>query len=224
MTYVSAILLAGGTGTRMGREVPKQYLPLTNKVVARHSFDLFLTMPEIREIIVVCHPSFQHYFSTESKTKVLFALPGARRQDSVYNGLQLADGLSDLTIVHDSARPLVSEDVTRRTLVAAALCGAATAAVPIKVTVKRSNCKGVVESTLDRSALWEIQTPQIIRTALLRRAFAHALECQIDVTDDVSLVEALGEPVQLVMGDYANLKVTTPEDLVVAHALLPTPE
>ncbi len=218
---VSAILLAGGTGTRMGGDTPKQYLPLDGKPVAHYSFDLFVNSPAISELIVVCHPDYRHYFSSAfSRIPLVFAEPGPRRQDSVYNGLQAASQDADYICIHDAARPMITHQMLVSALEGAAEHGAATVGVPLKATVKQSYGDNLVHSTLERSCLWEIQTPQVIRATLLRDAFQHALAHNIAVTDDVSLVEALGKPVKLVQGDYSNLKITTPDDLVLAECLL----
>lgn len=216
---VSAILVAGGSGTRMQSEIPKQYLPLERKPIARYSFDLFIGMPEVAQMIVVCDPLYRQHFS--SPKKVDFALPGERRQDSVYNGLQLVASDADLVCIHDAARPLITESLVRRVLDAAALHGAATAGMPLKFTVKETG-KGstFVASTPDRSLLWEIQTPQVIRPDWLIKGFFKAEAEGLNVTDDVSLVELLGHPVTIIEGSYANLKITTPEDLAIAKSLL----
>ncbi|MCE5316403.1 MAG: 2-C-methyl-D-erythritol 4-phosphate cytidylyltransferase [Parachlamydia sp.] len=216
---VSVILLAGGSGTRMRAVIPKQFLPLDQKPIARHSFDVLLAMPEVNQMIVVCDPLYRdHFFSAKA---VDFALPGERRQDSVYNGLQLISKDADLVCVHDSARPLITKPLVRRVLEAATIHGAATAGMPLKFTVKETLKGGtLVVSTPDRSLLWEIQTPQVTRPELLKRGFSKAQAEGLTVTDEVSLVELLGLPVKIIEGSYANLKITTPEDLAIAKSLI----
>lgn len=216
---VSAILVAGGTGTRMQADMSKQYLQLEHKPIARHSFDVLLAMPEVMQMIVVCNPLYRKHFLLEKR--VDFALPGERRQDSVYNGLQLVSNDADLVCIHDSVRPLITEPLVRRVLEAAAQHGAATAGMPLKFTVKET-VKGssLVASTPDRSLLWEIQTPQVIRPDLLKQGFSKARAEGLNVTDDVSLVELLGHPVTIIEGSYANLKITTHEDLAIAKSLI----
>lgn len=220
---VSLILLAGGTGTRMQAEMPKQYLPLgiSQKPIARHSFDLLLTLPEVTQMIVVCDPLYRAQFASE--TPVLFALPGQRRQDSVYHGLQFVSDDADLVCIHDSARPLISAPLVRRVLKAAISHGAATAGMPLKFTVKETHREpgkeNFVASTPNRNFLWEIQTPQAMRPELLKRGFAEAHTQNLTVTDDVSLAELIGHPVKIVEGSYANLKISTPEDLAIAERL-----
>ncbi|MBA3958299.1 MAG: 2-C-methyl-D-erythritol 4-phosphate cytidylyltransferase [Parachlamydiaceae bacterium] len=215
------ILLAGGTGTRMRSTTPKQFLPLKGKVLALHSLEVFLSMSEFSEIVIVCAKEFRHLFSPyANKATIHFAEPGRRRQDSVYNGLQQISLPSDYVCIHDSARPLIDVTLVTRALTAAQEHGAATVGMPIKFTIKECCSSQLVTTTPDRSKYWEIQTPQVIKTDLLKSGFEHILKHQIDVTDDVSIVELLGHPVKLVEGSYNNLKVTTPEDLAVAKSFL----
>ena len=126
---------------------------------------------------------------------------------------------AELIAIHDGARPLVSQEVLERAIVRAAQCGAAAPAVPVKDTIKRAR-DGMVEATLNRSELFAIQTPQVFQGDLIRTALIKALEEGAELTDDCSAVERLGIGVALTQGDYRNLKITTPEDLAVAEALL----
>ncbi len=217
---IGAILLAGGVGSRMGMPLPKQFMLLNGKPIAQHCLDVFASMPEIIEIVIVCAPEYCHMFDlTDLQAKLSFAMPGNRRQDSVYNGLQELSLNPALVSVHDTARPLITTSLVQRIADAADKHGAATAALPVKFTVKESDDFGFVICTPDRSTLWEIQTPQIMRLSLLQAGFANAHLKDLTVTDDVSLVELMGLPVQLIEGCHRNLKITTPEDLVIAQAL-----
>lgn len=219
-SQVCVILVAGGMGTRMQSTTPKQFLTLHHKPVVRHSYDLFLSLPEVKEIVVVCAPQYHSLFQpTPSNTKITFASPGERRQDSVYNGLQSMRSASPYVCIHDAARPFIDESLVRRVIQAGSQYGAATAAMPVKFTLKECDDSKFVKKTPDRSRLWEIQTPQVIRTSLLKQGFAYAQERNIEVTDDVSLVELLNHPVKLVEGSYKNLKITTPDDLAFSEYL-----
>lgn len=218
--HVSAIVLAGGLGTRMQTAVPKQFLQLAGKPIARFSFDQFLSMPEIEEIVVVCDPAYRDLFDIDIGKRVIFAFPGKRRQDSVYNGVMETSEACEFVCVHDGARPFIDVALIKRALEAAFQHGAATVGMPIKFTVKESTPQHFVRSTPDRTLIWEIQTPQVIQRELILEGFRYAQEHNLTVTDDVSLVELIGKDVKLVEGSYINLKVTVPADLTIAENLL----
>ena len=184
--YVSVILSSGGIGERMQSKIPKQYLTLGDKPIARYSFEIFSEMPEVAEIIIVCDPSYHHIFASESHgISVKFAEPGKRRQDSVFNGFKMIDKSSKLVCIHDAVRPFITADMARRILHAASETGAATAGMPVKFTVKECQEDGLVKKTLPRSLIWEIQTPQVIKPELLKLGFKMALDKDLTVTDDV---------------------------------------
>lgn len=221
MMCVSVILLAGGTGSRMNSNLPKQYMALMNKPVVRHSLDLFLTLPEVHEIIAVCDPAYKPIFEVANlNSKIRFAKPGRRRQDSLYNGLQMIAAEANLVCVHDAARPFITETLVRQVLAEGYAHGAATVGMPIKFTVKESDSHHFVKNTPDRSRIWEIQTPQVIRPTLLRKGFEMAIEKELTVSDDVSLAELIHHPVKLVEGSYSNIKITTKEDMLLAECLM----
>ncbi|KAL8156091.1 hypothetical protein AgCh_001250 [Apium graveolens] len=220
---VSVILLAGGKGKRMGASMPKQYLPLFGQPIALYSFYTFSLMPEVKEIIVVCDPSYQDIFEdAKEKTHVdlKFALPGKERQDSVYSGFQAVDPNSMLLCIHDSARPLVSSSDAKKVLIDGWLIGAAVLGVPAKATIKEANMKSFVVKTLDRKTLWEMQTPQVMKPELLKNGFELVNREGLEVTDDVSIVEHLKHPVYITEGSYTNIKVTTPDDMILAEKIL----
>lgn len=215
---ISVILLAGGHGTRMESTIPKQYFTLGDRPIARHSFDLFLALPEIDEIVVVCAPEFEGVFAHFSSMSVKFASPGKRRQDSVYNGLQQSS--HPLICIHDAARPFIDVKMVLTVLEAGEQYGAATVGSPIRFTIKEADPHHFVHQTPDRSKIWEIQTPQVLSRDILTQGFQHADQHNITVTDDVSLAELIGKPVKLVEGSAANLKITTRTDLAIAHHIL----
>lgn len=207
---ITAIILSGGKGLRMGQALPKQYLPLAGKPVACHSVAVFLAHPLIAQVIVVAAAEYRSLF-----TSVEFAEPGERRQDSLLNGLKRAR--HEWICVHDAARPFVTEELVTRLIQEGFETGAATLAMPVKNTLKESDANGFVHHTPDRSLIWEVQTPQFVSKMVLERGFAHAHAHHITVTDDVSLAELVGHPVKLVRGSYQNIKITTPEDLVLCQ-------
>ncbi|XP_010523431.1 PREDICTED: 2-C-methyl-D-erythritol 4-phosphate cytidylyltransferase, chloroplastic isoform X1 [Tarenaya hassleriana] len=220
---VSVILLAGGQGKRMGMSIPKQYLPLLGQPIAVYSFFTFSRMNEVKEIVVVCDPFYRDVFEDAQELvdiDLKFALPGKERQDSVYNGLQEVDLNSELVCIHDSARPLVTTEDVEKVLKDGSVVGAAVLGVPAKATIKEANSESFVVKTLDRKTLWEMQTPQVIKPELLKRGFELVNKEALEVTDDVSIVEHLKHPVYITEGSYTNIKVTTPDDLLLAERIL----
>lgn len=238
MGDVGFVLLAGGTGSRMKANMPKQFLTLRGKPVLEHSLDLFLkTLPAFLEeqghsapkfVILVMDPKYQPDFAyllaDYPEHRLTFADPGVERQGSVENGLaQLVTVSSDdckFVAVHDSARPLVTIAEVVHAVRDAKEYGAAVLGVPCKATIKESLDGTLVTRTIPRATLWEVHTPQVVKIDTLRRGFKKVAAENLEVTDDVSIVEALGEPVKLTRGEYTNLKITTPEDMDVADAIL----
>lgn len=213
--FSSVVIVAGGSGKRMGR--PKQMLPLGGKPVLAHTVQAFKNTAGVQEIVVVTppenRPALDHYFQG-----LIYADPGSTRLESVKNGFSKVSPQAQTVAVHDGARPLVNPAAIAVCLQTAAQEGAAVLAVPVKDTVKVCQ-NGVVQKTLDRSALWAAQTPQCYQREIL----AEALEkfgTEKDATDESQLVEKLGVKVRVVPSDYKNNKITTPEDLVFAEALL----
>ncbi len=218
----SIIFLAGGSGQRMGNVIPKQYLLLRNKPIALYSFEVFASLPEVDQLIVVCEPKYQALFKEiplVHSISIHFALPGKRRQDSVYHGLQLIEG-NPLVCVHDSARPFIDSQIVRKTVEAANVCGAAAVGVKAKSTIKICDRAQRVIETPNRDSLWEVQTPQVVRYSILKEGFDYSLKHSLTVTDDVSLVELLEKQVNIIEGSYSNIKITNPIDLIYAEQLL----
>ncbi len=221
MATMTAIFLAGGTGLRMNQKIPKQYLLIDGQPLFHYSLKTLLQVSAIEEIIIVCDPYYRNYFTNYQDYKLIkFALPGLRRQDSVYNGLQLANPLHSLICIHDAARPFIIKEQVLRVSEAAANYGAATLAMPLKFTIKEATANQFVKQTLARASLWEIQTPQILTQDILLAGFKIAHEKNITVTDDVSLAELIPSPVKLVEGSYENIKITSTEDLLLAKELI----
>lgn len=180
-------------------------------------------MPEVAQLIVVVAEAYRPDFTqiaAQLGVSLTFADPGKERQDSVFNGLSaVVDGAS-VVCIHDAARPLVTAGNVREVLRDGIVYGAAVLGVPSKATIKESADGQFVLRTIERKRLWEIQTPQVVKPEVLRRGFEKVRREGLDVTDDVSIVEQLGEPVKLTMGEYTNIKLTTPEDMNIAESIL----
>ncbi|MBP5404151.1 MAG: 2-C-methyl-D-erythritol 4-phosphate cytidylyltransferase [Elusimicrobiaceae bacterium] len=215
--FASAVIVAGGSGSRMGR--PKQLLPVGGKPVVVRSIEAFQKCPHVREIVVVT-PEENREVVLRYVQGVRFANPGQTRLESVKNGVSCINASADVVAVHDGARPFVASSHIENALQTALEKGAAVLAVPVKDTVKEGE-NGAVMRTLERSKLWAAQTPQCYRREILEEAL-EKFGAQKEATDESQLVEKLGVSVRLVPSDYTNFKITTPEDLIFAEALVST--
>ena len=230
MMKATVIIPAAGSGRRMGGSVSKQYLELAGKPILAHTLTLFENHPLIEHIYLIvpagdiayCQEQIVDRYHFKKVSRIVAG--GAERQDSVANGLNAIaeDGLNQPArpiLIHDGARPLFDcqhlsalIDVVRET-------GACTIGVPVKDTIKTVENSTITHSP-ERSQLWQVQTPQGFQYQLIREAFDRATSDSFVATDDASLVERLGHPVKMLEGDYRNIKVTTPEDILIAVALL----
>lgn len=227
--FISAIIAAGGHGSRLGSDIPKQFLHLGSKSVLQRSIEALAASPLIDELIVALPAE---HLQAASAVRAWVSKPlrciegGARRQDSVANAFATVDPRTQLVVVHDAARPFVSEDVIARTVQAADASGAAIAAVAAQDTIKRASMFGekgrrFVEETLGRDTIFMAQTPQAFRREVLARALEVA-QATDTATDEASLAELAGFAVQLVEGDVRNIKITTMADLDAARARVDT--
>ncbi|WP_018131255.1 2-C-methyl-D-erythritol 4-phosphate cytidylyltransferase [Effusibacillus pohliae] len=221
---VVAIVVAAGSGSRMQTKIKKPYLEIAGVPLLVRTLRALERSALIREIVLVVREEelaeAKRLIDQYGIRKVIrYAAGGAERQDSVRNGLRMVDDAADLIVVHDGARPFVTADEIDRVIAAAAECGAATIGTPVKDTIKKV-ADGTVEETLPRETLFAVQTPQAFRAQLLRKAHAMAVAAGCRSTDDASLVEWTGHPVRVVEGSYRNIKITTPEDLLIAEAFV----
>ena len=214
MKNASVIIVAGGSGKRMGR--PKQMLPINGKPVLERSIEAFLKIPQVGQIVVVTGEDIFKKISKHYKN-LTHALAGETRLQSVINGVNALNPKFELVAVHDGARPLVSPKDIKAGLASAAKNKAAVLAVPVKDTIKKVS-GGKITETLDRSVLYAAQTPQCYRAEILKKALNKYGDLK-DATDESQLVEKLGVKVAVVVSDYKNIKITTPEDIVIAEAL-----
>ena len=218
----TAVVPAAGRSLRMGED--KLFLPVGEVPVILRTLRVLESSDYITEIIVVTREENIVPMGQLCKDAALgkvrkIVVGGETRTASVLAGIREADPASELIAVHDGARPLVTVEIINAAIEKAAQRGAAVPAVPMKDTVKRA-VSGVVEATLDRSTLYAVQTPQVFEHGLIQGALEKAVADGAEITDDCSAVERIGMPVCLTEGSYDNIKITTPEDLAVAEAIL----
>lgn len=221
--HVSAIIAAGGRGTRFGGSAPKQIRTVAGIPILQRSVDAFLRSERVHEVVVALPSEL-----VAEPPAYLVGIPrlslvegGARRQDSVANAFARLPH-ADIVVIHDAARPLVSDDVIARTIDAAIVDGAAIAAVQATDTVKRGDREHFITGTVPRDEVYLAQTPQAFRADVLRAALAMARRSE-DATDEAMLAEQAGHRVRLVTGARQNLKITTQDDLEMAERLLAPP-
>lgn len=215
-----AIILGAGSGTRMKSEKSKLLLELCGKTVIERTVSAFSRLPEVNEIIVVCREcDLKSFEEVLSDYDISYCLGGETRQQSVMNALETIDEC-DYLLIHDGARPLITETEIRQTLKSAMQNGAAAVGVPVKDTIKVVDNNMQIVDTPDRSKLISIRTPQIFDFSLYIGAAGLAKRQGADFTDDCRLVENYGKPVFAVSGDYGNIKITTPEDIPTAESII----
>jgi len=226
MSKVTALIPAAGMGKRMGKTVAKQFLPLGDKPMLAHTLLTFQNLPEVDEIIPILSQEdmeiclrdiIERYHISKVKTLVV---GGRERQDSVANGLHKIEKDTAVVLVHDGVRPFVTPDLIKEAIRLAKKGECIAAGVPIKDTIKEVDADGFVRHTLDRNRLWSIQTPQAFPAKTLKRVYEESFARKIYGTDDATLVERAGIKVRVIMGSYENIKITTPEDLLLAEEIL----
>jgi 2-C-methyl-D-erythritol 4-phosphate cytidylyltransferase len=214
---VAVVLPAGGAGRRLGAAIPKQFVRLGGIPIIALTVRHFARHPRVAEIVVAAPTALVDYTARVLERHVPRArcavVPGgAERQESVWEGLRAVSGNAAVVVVHDAVRPFITGALIDDVVAAARGAGAAICALPIAETVKRVRDE-LVDATVDRSALWAVQTPQAFRLGILREAHDKARRDAFVGTDDAMLVERLGHPVRVVRGLVDNVKITTPEDL-----------
>lgn len=223
---ISAVIVAAGNSTRMNIGKSKQYIKIYEVPVLARSIIPFENMSLIDEIVVVVNQSDINYCNQEiikpynfTKIKSIVA-GGNNRQQSVFNGIKQTDSSSDIILIHDGARPFVSFETIKKTVLTAKNNPSVTCAVKVKDTIKMSDKDGFVDKTIPRELLWSIQTPQAFKRDIIINAHEDAIKENFLGTDDTVLVERLGIKTKIVDGDYFNIKITTKEDLIFAKAIL----
>ncbi len=223
--YTVALVPAAGRGVRMGGDMPKQYLVVGGVPLIVHSLRTLQSAPVVDDIVVAVPEADREYCRREivgrfGLTKVRHVVAGgAQRQDSVQAALAAAEARAEIVVVHDAVRPFLTVEMIVRVCEAAARHGGAIIAIPARDTLKEVGEDGRIERTVDRTRLWQAQTPQAFRLDILQRAHEKARADRYVGTDEADLVQRLGEPVVVVEGSGDNIKVTKPEDLVIGDAI-----
>jgi 2-C-methyl-D-erythritol 4-phosphate cytidylyltransferase len=217
---LAIIVVAGGQSTRMGG-VDKSFLEMNGQPLSYWTLKNFAGI-KYSELIIVSPKNAEANYKkilNDLGMTAEFALPGKRRQDSVLSGLNRIKDC-EIVLIHDMARPNIKQNIIKASISAAQKSGAAIAGVPAKDTIKIVGDDMEIKETPSRKLLWQAQTPQVFKYELIMRAYKRAQEYGYDATDDAEIVERLGEAVKVVMGSYENIKVTTPEDVVVLERIM----
>lgn len=226
----SAIVLSAGSGTRMGLDIPKQYMPLLGKPVLYYTLKAFQES-DVNEIIIVCGAGDEDFVRETiveefGFDKVIAIVPGGEnRYDSVYAGLSCVRG--EYVLIHDGARCFVDQDIIANALEELASHDACVVGMPVKDTIKQVDARGCVVDTPSRSSLWLVQTPQCFRTSLAQTSYKKMYQAKEEgldishVTDDAMVIESFSNvSVKMIAGDYNNIKITTPEDVILGETIL----
>ena len=219
------IIVAARTGSRMKKDINKQFIKLDNKEIIAYTIDKFYINDEIDDIVVVIKKDEEDYFKENILEKYNFknikiAYGGEERQDSVYNGIQKLDKNCEVVLVHDGARPFVTEEIINNSIQEAKKHNAVVVGVKVKDTIKVVGEEGNIVDTPNRKYLWSVQTPQVFKYDIITKAYENAYNENYYGTDDAMLVEKIGYDVKMIEGSYDNIKITTQEDLNFGEQIL----
>jgi 2-C-methyl-D-erythritol 4-phosphate cytidylyltransferase len=225
---IAAVIAAGGSGSRISRQINKQYLPLNNKPILIYSFEKFALHEKIDTVIIVaaehememCSALIKKYNTHKKQVDVVAG--GASRQESVLLGLKACKENTDIVLIHDGARPFVTNQMINDCLEQMDTYKACSVGVAAINTIKQVDNKGIVLKTLDRNSLWEVQTPQCFDYKCICELHKKAFEANISVTDDCSLAEIYNLDVKMIKGNYDNIKITVARDLFTAQGIIKT--
>jgi len=222
---VAAIVPSAGAGTRLKSRIQKPYITLGNKPILACTLIALSGNKNINEIWVSVrkdklNKARRGIIKKYNIKKARVVVGGRTRGDSVYNALKAVSGNADYILIHDGIRPFITDGLIEGLLKEASSFGAAVTAVPVKPTLKITSRDGFIEGTPPRDCFWEVQTPQIFRKDLIEKAYEIARKNNFKATDDSALVERIGVRPKIVMGSYANIKITTREDLELAKILI----
>ena len=221
---VTAIIAAAGKGKRFGGPINKQFIKVHHKTILQHTVEKYETSAMVHEIVIVTAIEHVKALQTNSQLNQLSKISGiiaggAERQESVWNGLQYIDKSTDIVLIHDGVRPCFSHDLIYRSVEACKKHNAVIAGIVPKDTIKEKQ-HNYVKQTYDRSNLVAVQTPQAFQYDLIYYAYKKGLSQGFSTTDDSMMVENLGHPVFIIEGEYKNIKITSPEDLILAREFL----
>lgn len=222
--FLAVIIVAGGTGSRMGNDLPKQFLKIDGKEIIEYTIDAFIKSQIADKIFVVCHNDYlEHMESIVKKTSPNLPFEivqgGDNRQKSVYNGLKKAYEY-EYVMIHDAVRCCITKEEILSIYGELVKNGSCALGVKTKDTIKVVDSEDAIVQTLDRTHLVQIQTPQAFETKVILKAHENAIKQGIESTDDCSLVENMGQRVNVVYGSYDNIKITTPGDMLIAKEIL----
>jgi 2-C-methyl-D-erythritol 4-phosphate cytidylyltransferase len=222
---VTALIVAAGRGSRMGMDKNKVLLPILGKPVLAWTMLAFIESRLIRNFVLVIgeddRAEIQEVLDKWCPgVSVRFVYGGDERQHSVYNGLMALSGQEAVVLIHDAARPFIEARAIRSCINAVFEYGAACVGVPVKDTIKRVDIQDMIMETPNRSFLWQAQTPQGFKPALILAAHQNAIRDEYRGTDDSMIMEHYGHKVRMIMGGYHNIKITTPEDMAFAEAVI----
>jgi 2-C-methyl-D-erythritol 4-phosphate cytidylyltransferase len=225
MSFVSAVIVAAGKGTRMGSGMDKLFLEVAGRPLVAHTWSAFDSSPDINHIVVVVRSGLEADFKHLAKTcrfkkPYMVVAGGAERQNSVWNGLISIPKESEIVAIQDGARPCTTHKIISDCVAAAREIGAAVAAQRVTDTLKEAGKDHLVGRHLDRSKFWAVQTPQVFRKEIILRALEAALKENRSITDDTAACELIGQPVKLVESTTPNPKATSPADLPYLELLL----
>lgn len=224
--YVSVIIAAAGMSNRMRSKINKQFIFLNDKPILAHTIEKFERCKYIDDIIVVAKEDEINYCKKEIVKRYRFnkvskiVRGGKERQDSVYNGMLALDEKTHIVLSHDGARPFVKNKNIVDSIKEAAKFGACVVGTPVKDTIKVVEGSNNIDKTPERNFLWAAQTPQCFKKGIIMEGYRKAIEDNFVGTDDSILVERLGIDVKIIMGSYENIKITTPEDVIIAESIL----
>ena len=223
--HVSVIIAAAGMSNRMGSKINKQFIWIEGKPILAHTIDKFEKCRYIDEIIIVSKEEEIDYCRKEIVKKYKFKKVsniirgGKERQDSVYNGILALNEKTDIVLTHDGARPFIEIESIEDGIKGVLEFDACVIGVPVTDTIKVVSEDNTIKNTPDRSIIWAAQTPQCFRKDILIKGYEKAIKDRYFATDDSSIVENIGIKVKMIMGNYKNIKITTPEDIIIAESL-----